>query len=136
MKQNLFGLLKVKVLTLQHYKGNKQLREELISIYQKDKNYECYRYHIIICLTYNFEYTDRELREFFKYLKTEKSELVRYALYCLIIKHSNDQQLQSTLRVQLSKEANNYLKLITLDFWKRDRHRINTMNELIKQMGL
>ena len=124
------------VLTLQHYKGNKQLREELISIYQKDKNYECYRYHIIICLTYNFEYTDRELREFFKYLKTEKSELVRYALYCLIIKHSNDQQLQSTLRVQLSKEANNYLKLITLDFWKRDRHRINTMNELIKQMGL
>jgi hypothetical protein len=124
------------VLTLQHYKGNKQLKEELISIYLDDKNYECYRYHIITCLTYNFDYTDRELREFFKYLKSEKSELVRYAMYCMLIKHSDDQQLQSTLRVQLSREANNYLKLITLDYWKRDTHRVSTMNELVKQMGL
>lgn len=124
------------VLTLQHYKGNKQLKEELISIFLDDKNYECYRYHIITCLTYNFDYTDRELREFFKYLKTEKSELVRYAMYCMLIKHSDDQQLQSTLRVQLSREANNYLKLIALDYWKRDTHRVSTMNELVKQMGL
>ncbi|HOM41523.1 MAG TPA: RNA-directed DNA polymerase [Bacteroidales bacterium] len=124
------------ILTLQHYKGNKELKQELISIYQSDKNYECYRYHIITCLTYNFEYTDRELREFFKYLKAENSELVRYALYCLIIKHSDDQQLKSTLRVQLSREANNYLKLITLDYWKRDANRVSTMDELVKQMGL
>lgn len=124
------------VLTLQHYKYNKSLKEELTSIYRSDKNYECYRYHIITCLTYNFEYTDRELRTFFKYLKEENSELVRYALYCMIIKHSDDQQLQSTLRVQLSKEENNYLKLITLDYWKRDTNRINTMDELVKLMGL
>lgn len=124
------------VLTLQHYKGNSQLKEELILIYLNDKNYECYRYHIITCLTYNFEYTDRELREFFKYLKFEKSELVRYSIYCMLIKHSDDQQLQSTLRVQLSKEKNNYLKLITLDYWKRDKHRVSNMNELVKQMGL
>lgn len=124
------------VLTLQHYKYTKSLKEELTSIYRSDKNYECYRYHIITCLTYNFEYTDRELRAFFKYLKEENSELVRYALYCMIIKHSDDQQLQSTLRVQLSKEENNYLKLITLDYWKRDTNRINTMDELVKLMGL
>jgi retron-type reverse transcriptase len=124
------------VLTLQHYKGNKKLKEELISIYLNDKNYECFRYHIIICLTYNFEYTDRELRNFFKYMKSEYSELVRYALYCLLIKHSDDQQLQSTLRVQLSREANNYLKLITLDYWKRDALRANTMYELVKSIGL
>ena len=124
------------VLTLQHYKGNKQLKEELISIYLKDKNYESYRYHIITCLTYNFEYNDRELREFFKYLKAEKSELVRYAMYCMLIKYSDDQQLQSTIRVQLSKEENNYLKLITLDYWKRDTNRVSTMHELVKQMGL
>lgn len=124
------------VLTLQHYKGNKTLQEELVSIYLTDKNYECYRYHIITCLTYNFEYTDRELRDFFKYLKAESSELVRYALYCMIIKHSDDSQLQSTLRVQLGKEANNYLKLITLDYWKRDSNRVTTMDELVKLMGL
>lgn len=124
------------VLTLQHYKYNKSLKEELTAIYRSDKNYECYRYHIISCLTYNFEYSDRELRTFFKYLKEENSELVRYALYCMIINHSDDQQLQSTLRVQLSKEENNYLKLITLDYWKRDTNRINTMDELVKLMGL
>lgn len=124
------------VLTLQHYRGNTKLREELISIYLSDKNYECYRYHVIICLTYNFEYIDRELREFFKYLKTENSELVRYALYCMLIKHSDDQQLKSTLKVQLSREVSNYLKLITLDYWKRDANRVNSMDELVKQMGL
>lgn len=123
-------------LTLQNYKGNKFLKEELIRIYLSDKNYECYRYHIITCLTYNFDYIDRELRDFFKYLKTENSELVRYALYCMLIKHSDDQQMKSTLKVQLSKESNNYLKLITLDYWKRDKNRINTMDELVKQMGL
>ncbi|MCK6610963.1 MAG: RNA-directed DNA polymerase [Bacteroidia bacterium] len=124
------------VLTLQHYRGNTKLREELISIYLTDKNYECYRYHVIICLTYNFEYIDRELREFFKYLKAENSELVRYALYCMLIKHSDDQQLKSTLKVQLSKESSNYLKLITLDYWKKDTNRVNSMDELVKQMGL
>jgi retron-type reverse transcriptase len=124
------------VLTLQHYRGNTKLREELISIYLSDKNYECYRYHVIICLTYNFEYKDRELREFFKYLKTENSELVRYALYCMLIKHSDDQQLKSTLKVQLSREVSNYLKLITLDYWKKDANRVNSMDELVKQMGL
>ena len=112
------------------------MREELISIYLSDKNYECYRYHIIICLTYNFEYKDRELREFFKYLKTENSELARYALYCMLIKHSDDQQLKSTLKVQLSREASIYLKLITLDYWKKDANRVNSMDELVKQMGL
>lgn len=54
----------------------------------------------------------------------------------MIIKHSDDQQLKSTVRVQLSKEPNNYLKLITLGYWKRDTKRINTMDELVKQMGL
>lgn len=124
------------VLTLQHYRGNTKLREELISIYLSDKNYECYRYHVIICLTYNFEYIDRELREFFKYLKAENSELVRYALYCMLIKHSDDQQLKSTLKVLLSKEVSNYLKLIMLDYWKKDANRVNSMDELVKQMGL
>lgn len=124
------------ILTLQHYRDNETLKEELISIYLTDKNYECYRYHIITCLTYNFKYSDRELREFFKYLKAENSELVRYALYCMLIKHSDDQQLKSTLRVQLSREANNYLKLITLDYWKRDANRVSSMDELVKQMGL
>ncbi|MBK6699271.1 MAG: hypothetical protein IPG55_05105 [Saprospiraceae bacterium] len=124
------------ILTLQYYSGNSQLKEDLISIFEKDKNYECYRYHIITCLTYNFKYTDKELRDFFKYIKSENSELVRYAMYCMLIRHTSDSQLQSTLRVQLSKEANTYLKLITLDYWKRDSDRVSSMDELVKMIGL
>lgn len=124
------------ILTLQYYRDNAALKEDLVSIYLADKSYECFRYHIITCLTYNFRYSDRELREFFKYLKAENSELVRYALYCMLFKHSADPQLKSTIRVQLSKEANNYLQLITLDYWKGDADRLITMDELVRQMGL
>jgi hypothetical protein len=28
------------------------------------------------------------------------------------------------------------LKLITLDYWKKDTNRVNNMDELVKQMGL
>jgi retron-type reverse transcriptase len=124
------------ILTLQHYKGNKTLKDELVLAYLADRNYECYRYHVINCLAYNFTYSDRELRDFFKYLKAEGSELVRYALYCMLIRHSDDPQLQSTLRVLLGKEQSTYLKLIVLDFLRRDTHRVGTMDELVKQMGL
>jgi hypothetical protein len=54
----------------------------------------------------------------------------------MLIKHSDDQQLKSTLKVQLSRETSNYLKLITLDYWKKDANRVNSMDELVKQMGL
>ena len=124
------------VLTLQHYKGNKYLKEELLATYESEKNYECFRYHLVTCLNYNFDYTDRELRHLFKLLKIENSELVRYALYCMIIKHTDDTQLLSTMRVQLGKEHNNYIKLITLDFWKRESQRLTTMDELVKSIGL
>ena len=86
-------------------------------------------------MTYNFEYSDRELREFHKYLKDEKSELARYAIYCLLIKHTNDNQFFATIRSQLKNEST-YLKLIVLDYWKRDSKRVNTMDELVKSIGL
>jgi len=124
------------IITLQYYRDNPALKKELVDIYEKDKNYECYRYHIISALTYNFTYTDKELREFFKYLKNESSDLVRYALYCMLIKHTSDKQFQATIRAQLAGESSTYLKLITLDYWKRDVNRVNTMDELVKLMGL
>jgi len=54
----------------------------------------------------------------------------------MIIKHTDDTQLLSTMRVQLGKEHNNYIKLITLDFWKRESQRLTTMDELVKSIGL
>jgi hypothetical protein len=124
------------IITLQYYRNNPELKEALISLYKYGKNYECYRYHLVTCLTYNFNYQDKELRDFFKTLKDEQSDLVSYALYCLIIKHSADQQLLSSIKANLSREKNEYLKLIVLDYWKRDNNRVDSMNDLIKSVGL
>lgn len=124
------------VITLQHYRDNEKLKKDLFEIYENDKHYEWYRYHLVTCLTYNFKYTDQELRRLITFIKKENSELVRYALYCLIIKHSDDQQLQKTLNIQIKAEKNNYLKLITLDYWKKDAKRITSMDELVKLIGL
>lgn len=124
------------VITLQYYKDNPILKKELKELYKYGKNYECYRYHIVNCMTYNFNYQDKELRDFFKILKEEKSVLVKYAIYCLIIKHSNDPQLLSTIKGNISIEQNQYLKLIVLDYWKNDTNRADSMQDLIKSVGL
>lgn len=124
------------VITLQYYKDNPILKKELKELYNYGKNYECYRYHLVSCMTYNFNYKDKELRDFFKILKEEKSVLVKYAFYSLIIKHSKDHQLLSTIKANLGKEKNEYLKLIVLDYWKNDNNRIDSMQDLIKSVGL
>ena len=73
---------------------------------------------------------------YFKTLKEEQSLLVRYAWYNLIIRGSNDPQLLSSLKANLSNESSEYLKLMVLDYWKRDDKREETMEDLIKSVGL
>lgn len=124
------------VITLQYYRDNPILKKELKELYNYGKNYECYRYHIVNCMNYNFNYKDKELRDFFKVLKEEKSVLVKYAIYCLIIKHSKDSQLLSTIKGNIAIEQNEYLKLIVLDYWKNDNNRTDSMQDLIKSVGL
>lgn len=124
------------IITLQYYREDPFLKKDLFELYANGYNYESYRYYILTCLNYNFTYEDRELRTVFKILKLEKSDLVRYACYSLIIRHSKDPQLLSSLKTELSRENTEYLKLIVLDYWKRDSHRMGTMLELIKSVGL
>ena len=124
------------VITLQYYRNNDELKKGLIDLYSFGKNYECYRYHLVTCLNYNFKPNDRTLREYFKTLKEEPSLLVRYAWYNLIIRGTNDPQLLSSLKATLSNESYEYLKLMVLDYWKRDDKREETMEDLIKSVGL
>ena len=124
------------VITLQYYRNNEDLKNNLITLYEFGKNYESYRYHIVICLNYNFKHSDRELREYFKWIKTEDSDLVKYALYMLIIKGSVDGQLNRSLKLHLSKEQSQYLKIMVLSYWKNNRNRSETMHELINSVGL
>jgi len=124
------------IITLQHYKNNEDLKKGLLDLYAYGKNYECYRYYLVTCLTYNFQWKDRTLREYFKMLKDEPSLLVRYAWYNLLIKGSSDPQLLSSLKATLSTETSEYLKLMVLAYWKRDDKREETMEDLIKSVGL
>ena len=138
----LFALKKYKwrasnyVITLQYYRNNDELKKGLLDLYAFGKNYECYRYYLVTCLNYNFQWKDRNLREYFKMLKEEPSLLVRYAWYNLIIKGSNDSQLLSSLKATLSAESSEYLKLMVLAYWKRDDNREETMENLINSVGL
>ena len=124
------------VITLQYYSNNDELKKGLLDLYSFGKNYECYRYYLVTCLNYNFQWKDRTLREYFKMLKEEPSLLVRYAWYNLIIKGSNDSQLLSSLKATLSAESSEYLKLMVLAYWKRDDKREETMENLINSVGL
>ncbi len=124
------------VITLQYYSNNDELKKGLLDLYAFGKNYECYRYYLVTCLNYNFQWKDRNLREYFKMLKEEPSLLVRYAWYNLIIKGSNDSQLLSSLKATLSAESSEYLKLMVLAYWKRDDNREETMENLINSVGL
>ena len=124
------------VITLQYYSNNDELKKGLLDLYAFGKNYECYRYYLVTCLNYNFQWKDRTLREYFKMLKEEPSLLVRYAWYNLIIKGSNDSQLLSSLKATLSAESSEYLKLMVLAYWKRDDKREETMENLINSVGL
>lgn len=124
------------VITLQYYKNNEELKKGLLDLYKYGKNYECYRYYLVTCLNYNFQSNDRTLREYFKILKDEQSLLVRYAWYNLLIKGSNDPQLLSSLKATLATESSEYLKLMVLAYWKRDDKREETMEDLIKSVGL
>ena len=142
LKYWLFGLKKYKwrasnyVITLQYYRNNDELKKGLLDLYGYGKNYECYRYYLVTCLSYNFQSNDRTLREYFKMLKDEQSLLVRYAWYNLLIKGSNDPQLLSSLKATLATESSEYLKLMVLDYWKRDDKREETMEDLINSVGL
>jgi hypothetical protein len=124
------------IITLQYYRNNKTLKKALTGLYSHGKNYEQYRYYIVTCLTYNFNHTDKELRDFFKLLKAESSDLVKYAWYCLLIKKSKDRQLHTTVKSNLSNETSEYLKLIVLDYWKYDNKRLDSMHDLINSVGL
>jgi acyl carrier protein len=138
----LFGLRKYfwrvsnLVITLQHYAQRPLLKEALMDLYAYGKNYEFYRYQVVTCMSYNCTFSHRELREMFKRLQQEESDLVRYALYCLVIKQDRDPQLMSSLKRSLAAERDEYLKMLVLGYWRRDKDRVETMEELLQMMGL
>ncbi len=124
--------------TLMRYKNNKHLKSALKDFYKANLTlYEWVRYYIVIVLSYSQTFTDRELRQtYFKWLQYEESNLVKLALYRFLAVHSNNEQLRDTLKQELNKEKNQYLKAVVVDFMRSKSMLNENIVEFIKSVGL
>ncbi len=131
-RANSFGL------TLSLYEDSKEIRDRLLNLVTTQFDlFEWNRYFAFQTLSFNFKFTDRELREvFFKFLREEKSDLAKISLYRLLFKHSQNVQFKATLRKQLQKENSYYLKTLITDFVRNSPKGDVDIVEFINSIGL
>jgi retron-type reverse transcriptase len=125
-------------LTLGLYRYNDQVKSELLNLVLTDfVLYEWARYFALQTLSLSQNFTDKDLRqEFFKMLQEEQSDLVKISLYRLLFGHSNGEQFNATLRKQLQKENNQYLKILIADFNKNHSGKDIDIVEFLNSIGL
>lgn len=131
-RANIFGA------SLMHYKNNDQLKVEFINLYKNDfRLYEWVRYSIITTLAMSHKFNDRELRTcFYKFLKEEESDLVKISLYRLMFNHSRDEQFNSTLKKELQREENGYLRMVIMDFIRTRDFSKMIVTELLQSIAI
>lgn len=124
--------------TLMHYKNNEELKQWITGLFLTDfDNYEWVRYFIILNISLNQSFSDKELRQvYFKLLVDENSELVKVSLYRLLFRHSKNKQFTSAIRKELKNENNHYLKLLITDFNKNQDLGGVSIQEFIKAIGV
>jgi len=124
-------------LTLMQYKNNKKLKTYLLNdLLQQFDSYEWVRYYIYGILGISQSFTDKELREVFKILKTEKSNFAKLSLYKILIFHTNDKQFISSIVNELGNETNLYLRKSMLDYIRMKEENQFTVAELMESFGL
>jgi hypothetical protein len=125
-------------LTLGLYRYNEQVKRELLNLVVTDfVLYEWARYFALQTLSLSQNFSDKELRqEFFKMLQEEQSDLVKISLYRLLFGHSNNEQFNATLKKQLQKENNQYLKILIADFNKNHSGKDIDIVEFLNSIGL
>ena len=69
-------------------------------------------------------------------LQEEESDLVKISLYRLLFGHSINEQFNATLKKQLQKESNQYLKILITDFNKNHSAKDFDIVEFLKSIGL
>lgn len=125
-------------LTLGIYKYNSDVKSKLLNLIVTDfVLYEWARYFALQTLSLSQNFTDKELRQnFFKMLQEEQSDLVKISLYRLLFGHSNNEQFNATLKKQLQKESNQYLKILIVDFKKNHSGKDIDIVEFLNTIGL
>ncbi|MEJ8804388.1 RNA-directed DNA polymerase [Pontibacter sp. H249] len=124
--------------SLMHYRNNYKLKAELIILYKNDfRLYEWVRYSIITTLAISHRFDDRELRTcFYPFLKEEESALVKISLYRLLFNHSRDEQFNATLKKELRREQNGYLRMVIMDFIRTRDFSKMIVTELLQSIAI
>lgn len=125
-------------ITLGAYGSNQKIKNTLMEMYKEQfKPYEWVRYFIIMTLSFNQEFSDKELRQvFFRWIKEEDSDLVKISLYRLLFKHSKSRQFSSSLKKELQRESSVQLKLMITDFNRNNHQQEIDMMEFMNTIGL
>jgi hypothetical protein len=125
-------------LTLGLYKFNNEVKTNLLNLISSDfVLYEWNRYFVFQTLSLSQKFNDKELRQvYFKFLQDEKSDLVKISLYRLLFGHSKNEQFNATLKKQLQKENNQYLKILIADFNKNHSGMNIDIVEFLNSIGL
>lgn len=88
----------------------------------KFKLYEWSRYFTVQTLSMSQSFSDQELRtDFFPLLNSEDSELVRIAVYRLLLMHTTNAQFVASVDAKLKGESSDFLKLVVLEFKRNQR---------------
>lgn len=125
-------------LTLGLYRYSEQVKRDLLNLVLTDfVLYEWARYFALQTLSLSQNFSDKELRqEFFKMLQEEQSDLVKISLYRLLFGQSNNEQFNATLKKQLQKENNQYLKILIADFNRNHAGKDIDIVEFLNSIGL
>lgn len=126
-------------LTLRHYKGDPLLKRELMDMLEYFSRYEFVRHFLYVLLSATQKFSDAELRDsMFRTLQREDSDLVRLAIYKLIITGTENPQLLRSLHRSASAEANPYLKMRILEDFRyfRPEAEPDLLSKLLGQYGL
>lgn len=120
------------------YNNNAILKNQLISFFTSYfHNYEWVRYYILNILSCTQKFSDNELRNiFFRALKIEKSKLVRIALYRLLFYKSFNPQFITSVKKELSREDDNYIKWVIADFLKHKPDKVLDYAEFLETISI
>ena len=101
----------------QNYPYNDEVKKNLVELYNYFDAYEWVRFYIITTLSFNFNFSDRELKEdFVHYLKIDPEALPRIALYRLLFVHLKNEQIKEQITVILNDDKSDHVKRVIKDF--------------------